>query len=169
MAYEETLLPVVFVGKKKYYGVVHVNVPRFQIQEFKDLFVKGVDVVKRGQSSFFQMVCEQIMMQSMRIENEKELRDIVEEVIEENMRKPRKQHDVKIFELSAVYKPSMKNVCVNNFAERMANGGIVIEPGERFNYVVIRHPDKNAKKHEKMVLSSRYDESVMKLDMKYYF
>src|SRR5271156_5986620 len=108
MAYEEVLFPVMFVGKKKYYGIGHVNVPNFDLKEFKELFVRGVDVVKREQSKFFQMVCEEIMMQSVLVENEKNLQEIVKDVIEENMQK--KHVDVNSFSQSATYKPSKQNI-----------------------------------------------------------
>ena len=163
MAYEEVLFPVFFAGKKKYFGVEHVNKPNFHPEK---LFVRGVDVVKRGTSKFFKMVCEEIMWKIIDIDEERDVRDIVKDVIEKNMREKREDD---IFALSATYKPSKQNISVNNFANRMAAKGIMIEPGERFEYLVIRHADKNAKKYEKMVLKVRFDGVKMKLDMKYYF
>src|SRR6266480_7911686 len=38
MAYEEVLFPVVFTGKKKYYGIPHESKPNFN----KELFIQGV-------------------------------------------------------------------------------------------------------------------------------
>jgi DNA polymerase elongation subunit (family B) len=164
MAYEEVLFPVVFVGKKKYFGVEHVNIPNFHPTK---LFVKGVGTVRRGQSKFFIIVCEEIMWKVTKVENENSLRKVVEMVIDENMRK--RHDDINVFNLSATYKPDKQNVSVNNFANRMADKGIVIEPGERFDYLVIRHPNRNARKYEHMVITKQFDESKMKLDMKYYF
>src|SRR6185436_5544649 len=58
MAYEEVLFPVVFTGKKKYYGLEHKKEPNFNPGK---LFIKGVDIVKRGQSKLFRNVDEEIM------------------------------------------------------------------------------------------------------------
>src|SRR2546430_13359395 len=49
MAYEEVLFPVVFTGKKKYYSILHTNKPNFN----NKLFIRGVEIVKRGKSSLF--------------------------------------------------------------------------------------------------------------------
>ena len=49
MAYEEVLFLVVFTGKKKYYGISYESKPNFN----KKLFIRGVEVVKQGQSSIF--------------------------------------------------------------------------------------------------------------------
>src|SRR6185295_17867668 len=66
MAYEEVLFPVVFTGKKKYYGIPHVKKPNFKP---KKLFIRGVEIVKRGQSQFFREVGNRIMWKSMSMEN----------------------------------------------------------------------------------------------------
>ena len=47
MAYEEVLFPVCFTGKKKYFSVPHEGVVNFRLDE---LFRKGIDTVKQGQS-----------------------------------------------------------------------------------------------------------------------
>ena len=50
MAYEEVLHPVVFTGKKKYFGVAHVNAPNYNISGPEKIFVRGIDIVKQGQT-----------------------------------------------------------------------------------------------------------------------
>lgn len=50
MAYEEALFPVVFTGKKKYFGIPHVNKPNFNITSASKIFIRGIDVVKQGQT-----------------------------------------------------------------------------------------------------------------------
>ena len=62
MAYEEVLFPVVFTGKKKYYGIPHTRKPNFN----NKLFIRGVEIVKRGQSSLFRKVGRRIMDESMK-------------------------------------------------------------------------------------------------------
>ncbi|CAI2173666.1 13500_t:CDS:2, partial [Funneliformis geosporum] len=46
MAYEKVLFPVLFAGKKKYYGIPHESKPNFN----KKLFIWGVETVKWEQS-----------------------------------------------------------------------------------------------------------------------
>ncbi|RHZ54545.1 hypothetical protein Glove_426g53 [Diversispora epigaea] len=58
MAYEEVLFPVIFTGKKKYFGIPHVDVPNFKP---KKLFIKEIDTVKQGQSKLFITISERIM------------------------------------------------------------------------------------------------------------
>ncbi|CAG8481362.1 2623_t:CDS:2 [Cetraspora pellucida] len=50
IAYEKLLFPVVFTGKKKYYGLEHKNKPNFNLGK---LFIREVNIVKRGQSKLF--------------------------------------------------------------------------------------------------------------------
>jgi DNA polymerase elongation subunit (family B) len=52
MAYEEVLFPVVFTGKKKYYGIPHISKPNFN----NEPFIRGIETIKRGQSSLFHNV-----------------------------------------------------------------------------------------------------------------
>ncbi|RIB19617.1 hypothetical protein C2G38_2035902 [Gigaspora rosea] len=47
IAYEEVLFPVVFTGKKKYFGIPHKDAINFDL---KKLFVKGIDTVKQVKS-----------------------------------------------------------------------------------------------------------------------
>ena len=45
MAYEKVLFPVVFTGKKKYFGIDHEKTPNFEPRE---PFIRGIDTVKQG-------------------------------------------------------------------------------------------------------------------------
>ncbi len=58
MAYEEVLFPVVFTGKKKYFGILHKEVPNFKP---KKLFIKEINTVKQGKSQFFKIIENRIM------------------------------------------------------------------------------------------------------------
>src|SRR2546429_4731757 len=73
MAYEEVLFPVVFTGKKKYYGISHISKPNFN----NKLFIWGVETVKRGQSSLFRKTGKRIMEESTRVNNTRTLHQIV--------------------------------------------------------------------------------------------
>lgn len=50
MAYEEVIFPGVYTGKKKYFGVAHVSQPSFDIAGPDEIFVRGIDIVKQGQT-----------------------------------------------------------------------------------------------------------------------
>src|SRR5579871_3610193 len=81
MAYEEVLFPVVFTGKKKYYGIPHESKPNFN----NKLFIRGVEIVKRGQSKHFREVGKKVMEESMRLDNTRTLHRIVEDVLKETI------------------------------------------------------------------------------------
>ncbi|CAG8661960.1 15910_t:CDS:1, partial [Funneliformis mosseae] len=83
MAYEKVLFPVVFTGKKKYYGISHTNKPNFN----NKLFIQGVEIVKRRQSKHFCEVGKKVMDESMRLDNDntRTLHRIVEDVLKETI------------------------------------------------------------------------------------
>src|SRR5438132_13164419 len=84
MAYE-VLFPVVFTGKKKYFGIPHKEVPNFKP---KKLFIKGIDTVKQGKSQLFKTIGNRIMWGAMDINNNRTLHEIVEEVLKEAITNP---------------------------------------------------------------------------------
>jgi DNA polymerase elongation subunit (family B) len=57
MAYEEVLFPVCFAGKKKYFGIEHEDEVNFKP---KNLFKKGIDTVKQGNSELFRFIGDKI-------------------------------------------------------------------------------------------------------------
>ncbi|CAB5391326.1 unnamed protein product [Rhizophagus irregularis] len=178
MAYEEVLFPVVFTGKKKYYGIPHESKPNFN----KKLFIRGVEVVKRGQSKHFREVGKKVMEESMRLNNTRTLRRIVEDVLKETI------NDISQIDLNgviktAVWKPDKNNKSVQRFisrmrdrhtreeadAKRLIKRGLtsepylyeIPEPGERFEYVVVEN-DSSDKVGDKM----EYPEVVRRLGKK---
>ncbi|CAG8667898.1 16695_t:CDS:2 [Funneliformis caledonium] len=52
MAYEEVLFLVCFTGKKKYFRIRHEDEVNFRPD---DLFMKGIDTVKQGNSELFRI------------------------------------------------------------------------------------------------------------------
>ena len=157
MAYEEVLFPVVFTGKKKYYGIPHINVPNFHP---KKLFVRGIDILKQGQTGLARDIGNRIMGESMKIDNTKTLRQIVEDTVGDAVMRP-SQWKFDHFVRTDAYKPNKKNVRVLRFIARMqARHTIEVEenrrrvatglpplkylyklpePGERFEYVYVKH------------------------------
>lgn len=156
MAYEEVLFPVVFTGKKKYYGIPHINVPNFRP---KKLFVRGIDIIKQGQTGLARDIGSRIMWDSMKIDNTKTLRQLVEDTLADSVTRPA-QWKFDHFIRSDAYKPNKKNVKVLRFIARMqvrhaaeveenkrrAAAGLPLmkylydlpEPGERFDYVYVK-------------------------------
>ena len=159
MAYEEVLFPVVFTGKKKYYGLEHKKDPNFNPGK---LFIRGVDIVKRGQSKLFRDVGKEIMNRTLKVGNEETIHQIVEKVLWENVEKLSKL-DYDEFIQTCIWRPKKEgkrgNISVERFVLRMkakyfrevlenqqlikkglpANEYLykVPKPGERFSYIVV--------------------------------
>ncbi|GES94261.1 DNA polymerase family B-domain-containing protein [Rhizophagus clarus] len=103
-----------------------------------DLFKKGINTVKQGQSQLFKFIGEKIMREAMDINNTRSIHKIVEDTLREAKHK---QWDFNDFIVMATWKPKKKNLCVHCFIGRMRKKNEMIpDPGERFNYVVVKGP-----------------------------
>jgi len=184
MAYEEVLFPVVFTGKKKYYGIPHTNKPNFN----NKLFIRGVEIVKRGKSSLFRKVGRHIMDESMKVDNLRTLHQIIEDVLRETV-KDISRTDLNEIIKTAVWKPDKDNKSVQRFisrmrdrhtreeadAKRLIKKGLtpepylyqIPEPGERFEYVVVENnsSERVEDKMEYPEVAKRLDK---KIDINYY-
>ena len=107
MAYEEVLFPVVFTGKKKYYGIPHTSKPNFN----NKLFIRGVEIVKREQSKHFREVGKKVMEESMGLDNTRTLRQIVEDMLKETINGI-SQIDLNGVIKTAVWRPDKNNKSV---------------------------------------------------------
>jgi len=166
MAYEEVLYPVCFTGKKKYFGVAHRSIPNFFPTK---LFIRGLEIIKRGQSQFAKDVINQILWEAMNINNTKSMKQIVEYTIKYYVTTVNRNTDVSKFILTATYKPSAKNQSVQSFVKRMQQKRIVVNPGERFEYVVINNNQKKSNKSDRMELLETYrNNNNMTIDIVYY-
>ncbi len=173
MAYEEILWPCAFLSKKKYFGIPHENIPNFKPA---DMFIRGLEVKKRGVSEILKIICLDIMWESLDIKNTKTLRELILQKIKEIFIT---KWELKDFIQTGLWKPEKKNVTLNEFAERMKEENKTIpEPGERFNYVLIKkYPYKYDFKGRQIALKKadkmEYIENVIKnnyeIDLKYYF
>lgn len=155
MNFEEVMYPVVFCGKKKYYGVAHVDVVNFRPEK---LFIRGIDIIKQGQSNIAKIVGNRIMNESMQIDNKKTMLEIVCETIADVMQN-QSQWTLSDFVLSKAYKPHKQAISVNRFVDRMKaivknmsdedperSKYPIPEPGDRFNFIVTkRHTDFSLK------------------------
>lgn len=175
MAYEEVLWPVLFAAKKKYVGVKHVNIPNFG-KDMK-LFIKGLELKKRGVSKVLKTVCMDIIYKSMSVNNVLTMIEAVEDKIKEiyNTDWSNKFED---FIMTVVYKPSKQNVRAHTFRQRMMDERkIEIKPGERVKFVIVKkYPftyDTQGRKHilqvgDKMEIAEIAEEEGMKIDLDYY-
>lgn len=156
MAYEEVLYPVTFTGKKKYFGIAHVNVPNFRP---KKLFIRGIDVVKQGQTELTKKIGHRIMWAAVSLTNDRSLLRITEDVLRDAVVNGG-QWSFDDFVQSSAWKPNKDNKSVQRFVARMrirvaeesaenerrlARGlpplktlYYIPDPGERFQYVLVK-------------------------------
>ena len=78
MAYEEVLFPVVFLAMKKYYGIPHEGEVIFNPKQY---FIRGVDVIKQGQTDYVKEIGNKIIRESMAVDNERTLEEIVKDTL----------------------------------------------------------------------------------------
>jgi len=156
MAYEEVLYPVVFTGKKKYFGVAHVSVPNFRPRK---LFIRGIDVVKQGQTKLAKTIGLRVMWAAVSLANTRDLLSIVEQELQ-NAVEDSAQWAFDDFIQSDAWKPNKDNKSVQRFIARMrvrvaeetadnerrASRGLkprkalyaIPDPGERFRYILAK-------------------------------
>lgn len=132
MAYEEVLFPSAFCAKKKYYGIAHEEIVNFKP---KDMFVRGLDIKKRGVSDILKKICESIMWTSLSVDNIYELLELVQDAVD---RIYTTKWDFADFIQTDVYKPNKKNVKVHTFVARMKAQDIIVPAHERYNYVIVK-------------------------------
>jgi hypothetical protein len=171
MAFEESLYPVAFLAKKKYYGIPHISQPNFQP---KELFIRGLEVKKRGVSEFLRKVCFNIMWDSVNMTNIHTLMELVLKKIDDIYAQ---NWDFTDFIMTDVFKPNKNNVKVHTFVQRMLNEGIKVKPYERFQYVIVKkNPfkyDNRGRKHDlsigdKMEYAEHATNKNLTIDLDYY-
>ncbi|CAG8778615.1 18103_t:CDS:1, partial [Rhizophagus irregularis] len=175
MAYEEVLFPVVFTGKKKYFGTKHEDAVNFSLE---DPFIRGIDTVKQGKSQLFKTIGDRIMNEVRDINNEHPLHKIVEDVLRDAIINTEQWNFEQFIETDA-WKPDVNNISVQRFIGRMRGkyDSKIPIPGERFSYVVT-HPDTTFDLHgrklkptkgEKMEFADVAKELGKELDLYHYF
>lgn len=174
MAYEEVLYPCAFLSKKKYYGIPHEKIVNFKP---KKLFIRGLEVKKRGVSDVLKTICNRILWTSLEISN---ISTIKELVINEISNYFTTKWDVNDFVKTAVYKPDVKNVKVITFMNRMIESRMpnLPEAGDRFKYIVVKrdlytYDIKGRQTEVKMGDRIEFPETVinknLEIDLLYYF
>lgn len=115
MAYEEVLFPVVFTGKKKYFGFQHLEKENFHPRP-EDIFIRGIDIIKTGQSEIAREIGMEIIEEVCSVFNDSEMLDLVNEKIKHIYSK---QWELKHFVMNSKFKPAKRNVPVHTFVNRM--------------------------------------------------
>jgi DNA polymerase elongation subunit (family B) len=192
MAYEEVLFPVIFTGKKKYTGFQHMKFENFHPTDGQ-LFVKGIDIIKQGQTGLAKKYGYHIIQTACSLSNTKDLKTIVLEQLDDIFGNT---IDISKFILTGKYRPNKANVPIQTFIARMKqrreellaeeNAQMAAlyelpEPGERFTYVVVKkyeafdHRGKkiDIKKGDKMEFYRVYEASQktefpLEIDLNYY-
>ena len=174
MSYEEVLYPAVFLGKKKYYAIPHIGIVNFKPSK---LFIRGLEVIKRGTSDVLKDICMSIMWSSVSIENIHTIRELILTSIERYFNT---KWEMEYFIKTAVYKPDKQNVQVNTFMQRMQESDypILPEAGIRFKYIIakkfpytydIKGRQTILSIGDKMEFIERAREMNMDIDLLYYF
>lgn len=130
MAYEEVLYPVVFVSKKKYFGIPHEDSINFTP---KKPFLRGLEIVKRGVSDALKSVCEKVVRDILDITKSEDMLELVEHAVKQFFIT---KWDPREFVKSAVYRPDKRNPSVIKMMERYKEDKYLPEPNVRFKYVI---------------------------------
>lgn len=160
MAYEEVLFPFIMFGKKKYFGVKHESLCKMRavmaditLNEFmsnRDLFIKGLELKKRGSSAMLKQACFMVLMDALNVTNAQTLREITEGMLHKITTI---NWDAKMFARNAKYKEKGRkadgtekkgNPVVQGFMDRMIDlyanhSEFGIKPrdlGERYDYII---------------------------------
>ena len=176
MGFDGVLFPSQFLDKKKYIGKLHTKNLKFENTEVEKQYwinskpyVKGVDIVKKGQSGFFKNIGNQIVNNLLSIENENTNIQLIENIIKQNIIEA-DNIDIDNFTITATWKPMVQNLSVQNFIKRMKINGIQIpEIGERFDYVVTKGIKGKCKGDLMEFVETYQNNKEMKIDMRYYF
>ena len=175
MAYEEVLYPVAFLSKKKYYGVPHEENVDFYPRK---LFVRGLEVLKRGSSGVLKDVVNEVLREVMDLRTTRDILDIIKDAI---ARVFNTQWNVESFAKTKSYRPDKKNISVMKMMSRYKalNYHTIPEPNVRFKCVVCKYYpwtyDVKGKKSstltigDRMELVSRVLEEDLEIDLQYYF
>jgi DNA polymerase elongation subunit (family B) len=180
MAYEEFLYPGLMSQKKKYAGIPHENIFNANPKEHasandpaKGLFVKGLDLVKKGVSGLLKDVGIDILWKVFDYNNLRPLIEIVEDKVKECYSS---EHKISDFIKTAQYRPNKKQN-THSFVERMKQLDLDPAPLERFRYVMVKknpyiYDVRGRKSQLKVADRMEYDWMVeqehMEIDLDYY-
>jgi DNA polymerase elongation subunit (family B) len=184
VAYEEVLFPCLLAGKKKYCGVAHEATPNLHP---KKLFIRGLELIKQGNSEMLISISNQILWTAMDLREKRSMLEITLDVLTKAMQPNVWSQDH--FLLSKCYKPHKNNVTVNKFVARMRTRYASATPemkalsepptpGVRFKYVIVKNSgdlfdmrgltNKDTKVGDKMEYAGTAQALNMPIDIGYY-
>jgi len=174
MAYEEVLYPAAFLSKKKYYGVPHEENVDFYPRK---LFLRGLEVVKRGASDVLKDVINEVLREVMDLKTTRDIIDIIKEAI---ARVFNTNWPIDAFAKTKVYRPDKKNVSVLKMMARYRanNYPTIPEPNVRFKYIICKYYpwsyDSQGRQTKNtigdcMELVERVHDEGLEIDLEYYF
>ncbi len=175
MAYEEVLYPAAFLSKKKYYGIPHEENVDFYPRK---LFLRGLEIVKRGASAVLKDVINGVLREVMDIKNTRDIIDIIKDSIALvfNTNWP-----IDAFAKTKAYRPDKNNISVKTMIDRyrFMNYHTIPEPNVRFKYVICKYYpwtyDIQGRIESKMSIGDRMElverviEEGLEIDLEYYF
>jgi len=148
--------PCLFLGKKKYFGIQHLNDVNF---EPKKLYIKGIEVIKQGKSGLEKEIGNTIMRLAVSLDNELDIFDIVKNILNDSVTANRWKFED--FIQTSSWKPTKDNKSVQCFMKRMSarhaielkeNENLIqqgkepkellytpLDPGERFSYILAKN------------------------------
>ena len=128
MAYEEVLYPVIFLSKKKYFGIADEEIANF---EPKKLFIIGLKVIKRGTSEVLKQISYDIMWEALNINNLRSVMELVCKGIEKYFTT---EWDIQQFVKTVVYREDKNNISVKTLITHLKHikYKIIPEPNVRF-------------------------------------
>jgi DNA polymerase elongation subunit (family B) len=155
MAYEEVLFPAVFTGKKKYFGYQHLKNEVFH-PENNYLFIKGIDIVKQGQTQLSREEGTAIIQQICSVDNYQDPKTIILEKLNSIYgREIDLNYFIKVYKYKLPKPGKPGNKVVLPFVERQrsiyrryeAQGNVemmsiykVPEPGDRIYALIVKSP-----------------------------
>ena len=141
MAYEEILYPVAFLGKKKYFGCAHENIPSY-ISDPNKVFTRGIQVKKRNTAKIAVQLYNDIILKNViDLNNFNTLEELAYKLIDDYFTK---DFENELFAQSIMYKPfseSDSTTAMRTYIRRKKNEGISILPFYRYNMVVVERMD----------------------------
>lgn len=114
MECEGCYYPMIFLGKKKYFGLHHIEFADFNNAE---LSIKGLDVIKTNTAGIVKKISEMVMDRTMSIPSTHTILDIVKNVIKDAFTII--DWEFEDFILRAKWKPKKDNKSVKTFMDRM--------------------------------------------------
>lgn len=188
VAYEESLYPCVMAGKKKYYGIAHIDTINFYP---KSIFIRGLDVIKQGVPQLTKDLVMELLWLTLDPLDE---RTFLEKVLFTARKYFTTDWPIDNFVQSGKYKPNAGKPEIKTFIERMkVRYGLASSdeernvfklpyPGDRFKFVVVHrdithnfrgnivHPSKGDKIEFLDAFKwSQTTETPYKIDKMFYF